>query len=190
MADRGPHIVIALILSAVLFGFTPMHEGHHDEGAAPRTDSSSAVGSAKSETVPQHETAYTLKFWRSLKGHLHNKIVHVPIGFVLSAFFLSLLAFRRPELNSAIRWLVLTAAFGSLLAYLTGTGQEEFFEGGGKEWLVNMHERFAITTAAVLWGWAAAFWVQILSRYRFFFGTAAMLLVIITAFLGGVIAHG
>jgi len=32
--------------------------------------------------------------------------------------------------------------------------------------------------------------VQILSRYRFFFGTAAMLLVIITAFLGGVIAHG
>ena len=131
MADRGPHIVIALILSAVLFGFTPMHEGHHDEGTAPRTDSSSAVGSAKSETAPQHETAYTLKFWRSLRGHLHNKIVHVPIGFVLSAFFLSLLAFRRPELNSAIRWLVLAAAFGSLLAYLTGTGQAEFFDGGG-----------------------------------------------------------
>lgn len=138
----------------------------------------------------ERSSDYAIKPWRSLRGHLHNKIIHVPIGFSLAAFLLSLLSFRSKDLEPAVRWLVLVAALGALAAYVSGGGQAEEFEGGAKEWVVEIHERLGIATACALWVWTISLWVAPLKRWAFPIGLLAVVLLLATGFFGGIVAHG
>ena len=143
----------------------------------------------KSEDLqPRHE--FALKFWHSLTGHLHNKAVHIPIGFGLAAFFLSTLALRWHEYQPGVRWLVLVAAMGATAAFITGTAQAMNLEGGSKDWVIDIHRALGITTMSVLWLWAATFWIRPLRRWSWFAGLVAASLITITGFYGGVLAHG
>jgi len=133
---------------------------------------------------------YVVKPWRSLRTHLHNKIIHVPIGFALSAFLLSLVSRFRPDVLPAVKWLVLVAALGAIAAYLTGTSQAEAFEGSSKEWVVETHQRLGIATACSLWIWAGLSWIPRFRNPAFAAGILALILIAITGFFGGIIAHG
>jgi uncharacterized membrane protein len=133
---------------------------------------------------------YVLKPWRALRTHLHNKIIHVPIGFALSGFLLSLIALRWKEVEPAIRWLVLVAAIGSLCAYLTGTNQAALLEGGSKDWIIQLHQKLGIATAILLWVWTVTCWIRRFSTWSLVIGGVAVTLLTLTGFFGGVIAHG
>jgi len=164
-------------------------QSHADSGhtlVGDTSDSSSTVMTDVATSQPE----YVLKPWRSLRGHMHNKTIHVPIGFGLAAFFLSLVARRRKEIEPGIRWLVLVAAIGSVAAYATGTNQATLLEGGSKDWVIELHEWLGMATAASLWAWAAMFWVQPLKRWAFWAGIVATALIFVTGFFGGVLAHG
>jgi uncharacterized membrane protein len=148
------------------------------------------AGSPRASDDADSHHVYELRPWHSLRAHLHNKLVHAPIGFALSAFLLSLLALRRPEVLPAIRWLVLVAAIGSVAAYVTGTMQAVGYDGSAKEWVVDLHERLGIGTAVTLSFWAVSFWVQPLKKWVLLIGVVAIILVFVTGFFGGIIAHG
>ena len=163
-----------------------VHSGSADTVVRDTSGSDSTSGQEAVASPPD----YVLKPWRSLRGHLHNKIIHVPIGFALSAFFLSLLALRWNEIEPAIRWLVLVAALGAFFAYLTGTSQAEALEGSSKDWVIEVHERLGISTALLLWVWAVSFWVRPLKRWSLVFGVLVVILITVTGFFGGVLAHG
>ena len=152
-------------------------------------DSSNVQTGAPHEGAPATRE-YVLKPWRSLRAHLHNKIIHIPIGFALSGFFLSLIALRWREVEPAVRWLVLVAAIGSLCAYLTGSNQAALLEGGSKDWVIQLHQKLGIATALVLWVWTVTCWVRRLNRWSFLIGGIAVTLLTFTGFFGGVIAHG
>jgi uncharacterized membrane protein len=182
-------LAVNVLLAQGTTGDTGRAEGHAYPGnAIGRDTSESDAASPRDEGAS--EPAYVLKPWRALFGHLHNKVIHVPIGFAMSAFLLSLLALRWSELQPAIRWLVLVAALGSLVAYLTGTHQATFLEGGSKDWVIDIHEDFGIASACTLWVWAASFWVRPLKKWSILFAVLAMFLIIVTGFFGGVLAHG
>lgn len=187
-------LAVALLTTNVLLaqgttGDTDRAAGTVSPGNAVGTDTRE-VDSTSSNDEGASEPAYILKPWRALLGHLHNKVIHVPIGFAMSAFFLSLLALRWSELQPAIRWLVLVAALGSFVAYLTGTNQAAMLEGGSKDWVIEIHENLGIATACALWVWAASFWIRPLKKWAILFGVLAMLLVVVTGFFGGVLAYG
>ena len=182
-------LTVNVLLAQGTTGDTDRAGGNSYPGHAVGTDTGNRE-SASSEDDSGSEPAYVLKPWRALFGHLHNKVIHVPIGFAMSAFLLSLLALRWSEFQPAIRWLVLVAALGSLVAYLTGSHQATMLEGGSKDWVIEIHEEFGIATACTLWVWAASFWIRPLKKWSILFAVLAMLLVVVTGFFGGVLAHG
>jgi len=97
---------------------------------------------------------------------------------------------RRPELDVAGRWLVWFAALGGIAAYFTGRIQEEAFEGEPKEWLVHLHGRWGTATAIALVVWALLTLWKPARKHAWLWGLVAAVLVLITGFYGGVVAHG
>ena len=150
----------------------------------------SRTEAAHSGDESTQQAGYKLKIWRSLRSHLHNKLIHVPIGFTLSAFLISVLALKLKNLEPAIRWLVLCAALGSLAAFLTGTSQASAYDGSTREWVVDVHRTLGISTAIVLWIWTITQWAPGLRRWSLAVGTVAVVLITVTGFFGGVVAHG
>ena len=127
---------------------------------------------------------------QALLEHPHNKIVHFPLALGLAAAFLLLLARRRPEFDLAGRWLVWLAALGGVAAYFSGRLQEEAFKGEPKEWLVHLHEKLGLATAIVLMVWALLTLWKPARRHLWLWRLVAAALVLITAFYGGIVAHG
>ena len=55
--------------------------------------------------------------------------------------------------------------------------------------MVELHEKFGITTAITLWaGVALAFWARA-RRFMPLYGILLLLLLVCTGFLGGVLSH-
>jgi uncharacterized membrane protein len=150
--------------------------------------SSATAQSTEQSAPPGGVRVYTLRVWHSLQGHKHNKVIHLPIGLAMAAYLL--LAFRRAENDRGIRLLVSVAALGAIIACFTGVQQSMVYEGGTKEWVVELHERLGIVTAVLLQGWAATLWIRRLQRWALYAGSLAMIAVFTAGFYGGVIAHG
>jgi uncharacterized membrane protein len=160
------------------------------QGSANPTFGDSSSAASTTQPVESRPRRYVLRVWYSLFGHLHNKIIHAPIGFGLSAFLLSLFALKRKEYEPGIRWLLLVAALGSIAAFITGTQQAVALEGGSKDWVIDVHRTLGITTMISLCAWAVFQWVTALKRWAIILGVIASLLILVTGFFGGVLAHG
>ncbi len=162
-----------------------------DSTISGSVDSSSATsqirGNSDEDSLPR---PYTLKLWHSLTGHLHNKLIHVPIGFGLSAFLLSLLSLRWREYEPGIRWLVVLAALGSIAAFLTGTHQAISLEGGSKDWVIELHRTLGILTMTSLCAWAIVLWLPRIKRWSIVAAILSCALLLVTGFFGGILAHG
>lgn len=143
------------------------------------------------EAEGEAEAPYTLPpLAQALTEHLHNKVVHFPIALGLTAALLFLLAFRWPELDRAARLLVLFGALAAVLAWASGTAQEEAFEGKAKEWLAEFHENLGIATLVGYWVWVAFAYLRPLKRWAWLVGLLMAVLISITGFYGGLVAHG
>ncbi len=73
----------------------------------------------------------------------------------------------------------------------TGDGANQFdhFVGNPKEWLADIHRLFGIASAVSIWLWILCLSVKSLKRFSWVFAVATVILIITTAFYGGVIAH-
>jgi len=121
--------------------------------------------------------------------HIHNKIIHFPIVLIVMSFFFSLFQFKYQKFDHTIKVMVLSAALFSIIAFLTGTNQMDPFEGTAKDWLVHLHRTFGIVTIATIVVWSIFLFVNKLKKYAWLIATLAFLIVSVTGFLGGVIAH-
>ncbi len=197
---RGPFssrggVVFPSIIIGLIFTLAPSHAiAVAGETNAPGVQSDTAHATAPAATQNQEEQyaprQYVLRVWHSLTGHLHNKLVHVPIGFGLSAFVLSLVSLRWKEVEPGIRWLVILAALGSIAAFVTGTRQAVSLEGGSKDWVINLHRVLGIMTMATLCTWSAFLWFPRVRRWSIVIGALSTALILITGFFGGILAHG
>ena len=132
---------------------------------------------------------FELKVSDALLEHIHNKIIHFPIVLIVMAFFFTLLQFKYQKFDTTIKIMVLLAVFFSIVAFITGTNQMEPFEETAKDWLVHLHRTFGITTLSITVVWSIFLFVNKLKKYTWLIAGLAFLIVSVTGFLGGVLAH-
>ena len=157
-----------------------------DEGeAAPAGDASMEVDGDLSE-----QGVMAAIPWRSaLTSHIHNKIVHFPLALGMAAAFLLIVAPRWPSYEPAARVLLIMGALAAVIAYFSGTAQEDQFDDSPFHAVVELHEKFGIATALTLWtGAALTFWPRA-RRFMPVYGVLLLLLLSGTGFLGGVLSH-
>ncbi len=121
--------------------------------------------------------------------HLHNKIVHFPIAIGVLAFFFSLLHIRRKSYDATIFILVILGFAFSVAAFFTGNNQVQPFEGTNKYWVVELHRNFGIGIMIIYFIWLLFLRIEKIKKYAWIIGAVIFVLILITAFLGGVIAH-
>ncbi len=186
-------IVLFILAFSVAFGHSK--ESHrNDENAEGFRSVSDTVSVVKDSTKHQHSEVKKVEQKiivnsESIFEHLHNKIIHFPIAISITAFFLSILNFRYKKYDQTILILVIIAFVTSIVAIITGLNQESHFEGGAKEWIVEIHETIGFVIAACLLLWAIVLKIPTIKKYHWIVGIAVALLVSITGFLGGIISH-
>ena len=153
-------------------------------------DSVHAAQSISMNHEQQPEESYQLNIAEALTEHLHNKMIHVPIGLALVAFLLRLLSLKLPEHQAGVRWLVLLAAIGGVAAYFAGVAQADIFEGVYKGWVVALHRKLGVATIFLLWLWTLFEFLRPLKKYAVVVGVIVVLLIHVTGFYGGILAHG
>ena len=135
------------------------------------------------------EEKFELKPTEAVFQHPHNKIVHFPIAIGVFAFLFSLLHLKWKNQDTAILIMVAAGFLFSIAAYFTGNNQTEPFVGTGKEWVVDLHRNFGISVLATYFIWLLFLFIAKIKKYAWIIGAILFLIVSITGFLGGVIAH-
>jgi uncharacterized membrane protein len=192
----------AMLMVAVLAVVSLWAVAHEDEGENKVPGASSgvaieerggplpAVGGAGSSGESEGAPFTIPPLAEAMFHHLHNKLVHLPYGLAVAALLLYLLALKDPKFGEAARWIVLLAALVAIPIYFTGASQEEAFEEGPKEWLVEVHEKIGITTAISLWIWAVMGWLKPAQRVAWIWGLVVLGFLGVAGFYGGLLAHG
>jgi len=125
-----------------------------------------------------------------LKDDLHNKLIHFPIVLTMVAAVMVILARRNPKYEGVAFWLVTFAALSVIPAYFTGKAAEEHFEGKPKQWLVEIHEKQGITIAILQALWVLSLLRTGTRRFAWVIGVILVLMVSISGYFGGLVAHG
>jgi hypothetical protein len=121
-------------------------------------------------------------------SHMHNKIIHFPLALGVTASVLILFARQRPGMLPTIRVLLIVAALFAVAAYFTGKAQEEPFEEGEMHEFVEWHQWFGIASGVCLF--AGVFISSKAKNLLMPYALTQLVLLSVTGFLGGILAHG
>jgi len=173
-------------LFLTLTASSPMiaHEGH--EGSAPQT--SAQVTEPRSE-ISQIDSPTSPSVWQSLFSHPHNKVVHFPIALGVFAFLFFLIALRWTNFRPPAELLVVFGFLASGVAVLLGELQKSAFVGTPQESIMLTHERLGWATAIGFALWIFFMRWNRTRRWAWLIGLGIALLVSVTGFFGGQLAH-
>ena len=196
---------MAAILAALAVFPAVAHKGHAAPSPSPVAASEAPAGTLAAEEAEgasaadsplevsgdlSEQGAMAAIPWKTaFTGNLHNKVVHFPLALGLAAAVLLLIAPRWPAYEPAARLLLIVGALAAVVAFFSGRAQEGQFDDSPFHAVVELHEKFGITTAITLWaGVALAFWARA-RRFMPLYGILLLLLLVCTGFLGGVLSH-
>jgi len=134
-------------------------------------------------------TSVQFNIFEQMFSHLHNKLVHFPIAFLVLAFILSLAQLKWDKFLFTIKILILFGFIFAIPTLITGLFQEEAAEKLGKENFVEIHETFAIITTVISIIWFYFINKENLRKYHLILGILTFILILVTGFLGGILAH-
>ncbi|MCK9426935.1 MAG: hypothetical protein M0Q21_12935 [Ignavibacteriaceae bacterium] len=143
----------------------------------------------KQEPVVEKEPEFVLKPGEQIFAHLHNKMVHFPIALTLVAFLFSLLNIKRRDYDLVIKILLGLSFVVAIAAFFTGNIQLAPFIGDPKEWLANIHRLTGIISSILILLWGASLFIERIKKYSWVIGLIVVAAILITGFLGGVLAH-
>lgn len=153
--------------------------------AAPAGDSSMEV----SGDLADQGVMAAIPWKTAFAGKLHNKIIHFPLALGMAAAVIFMIAPRWPVYEPAARLLLIAGALAAVVAFFSGRAQAGEFEDSPFHSVVELHEKFGITTAITLWaGVALTFWARA-RRFMPLYAILLLLLLVCTGFLGGVLSH-
>jgi hypothetical protein len=138
------------------------------------------------ETSENRDSKTIIK--EAMWSHMHNKIIHFPLALGVTGSVLMLFARKRPEMLPTIRVLLIIAALFAVAAYFTGKAQEEPFEEGEMHEFVELHQWFGIASGVFLW--AGVFISRKATNLMTPYALTQLILLSVTGFLGGILAHG
>ncbi len=201
MSPKTKYAVLFFILCVVLPAFA--HQGHRKKPQSQTNVSlpSSAQTMQSQPTVTTHEEEHEIASGETSENrdpktimneamwsHFHNKLVHFPFALGVTASVLIFFTRKKPELLVAIRVLLIIAALFAVAAYFTGKAQEEPFEQGEMHEFLEFHEWFGIASGICLW--AGVLISSIAKKLLMPYAVLQLILLSVTGFLGGILAHG
>ncbi len=122
-------------------------------------------------------------------SHLHNKLVHFPISLAVLAFIFTIISRKKKEYEPAILVILIVAAIFTVPTIFTGLIQADSFTNNAKEWLVDLHEKLGYGSALSLFTWLIFLLLEPLKKYAWIVGLLCVILILITGFYGGIVAH-
>jgi len=137
----------------------------------------------------EHDEADKEVTFAKLFEHLHNKIIHFPIALSVGAFLLILFGYREEKMIKAVKILIPFATLMAIIAVFTGLNQSGVFEGTATYKFVEVHRILGISTTLFFVFWSVSLFVGKLKKFTIILAVITLLLVLITAFYGGIIAH-
>ena len=173
--DHNKHKVVKADTLTIVNGDTIAVNGHHKN--------------SNMHKMMAKEEMFEMNVGERMFEHLHNKIVHFPIAIGVIAFLFSLLHLRRKNYDTTVLILVVLGLAFSIVALFTGLNQVGPFEGTNKYWVVELHRNFGIGILIMYFIWLLFLLVEKTKKYAWIIGAIIFVLISITAFLGGVIAH-
>jgi uncharacterized membrane protein len=192
---------IFLIIMACTFSFA--HEGEKHDGKE-NSDTVTVVNGdtiaingiatdsakiAKLNTEDEVRGEYEIKIPNAFTEHIHNKVIHFPIALTFAGFLLMYFYWKDDKYRNAVLTLVGLGTLAAIAAYFSGQIQEAAFEGTPKEWVVGNHETFGIISAISLVLWTISLFSINYKKLSIILSITTLILVLITGFYGGVIAH-
>lgn len=195
-------ILLVVNLNLIAHGDEHDKEEKHDTATVVEGDTiaingvsvlDSSITGGGNSTVEQadkeeHEEE-TISIGSQLFEHMHNKLVHFPIVFILAGLILTLLSYKKEGYEAAIKIFVGLAFLFGIAAIITGLNQAEPFMDTPKEWIVNIHKLLGIITIALTGIWEILLFSKTNKKYSLVFAVLASLIVLAVGFLGGIIAH-
>lgn len=193
------------ILIFILLASLPLlaHQGHHKKPQTQTTTTESSVQTTQTAAgqmeehlptrtdnitgEPEERDPKTI-MEEAMWSHMHNKIIHFPLALGVTASVLILFARKRPGMLPTIRVLLIVAALIAVGAYFTGKAQEEPFEEGEMHEFVEWHQWFGIASGVCLW--AGIFVSSKPNNLLIPYALTQLVLLSVTGFLGGILAHG
>lgn len=140
-------------------------------------------------TTQVEEKDFEINYIQSVFEHLHNKIVHFPLAFILAAFLFSIINLKSNMYELVVKILVSLSIFFAIAAFVTGSEQIAPFQNSPKEWISNLHRILGISTIIVNFIWLVFLNINPLKRYSIFVSFFASILVLTAGFYGGIISH-
>jgi len=200
MNPKTKYAVLIFILCMALPIFA--HQGHHKKPQSQTNVSPpSAVQTIENQTAATHEEENETQsgeapenrdpktiMKEAMWSHMHNKLIHFPLALGVTGSVLILFARKRPGMLPTIRILLIIAALFAVAAYFTGKAQEEPFEEGEMHEFVELHQWFGIASGICLW--AGIFVSGKPNNLMIPYALTQLLLLSVTGFLGGILAHG
>jgi len=200
MNQKTKYAVLIFILCIALPTFA--HQGHHKKPQSQTNVSPpSTTQTMQNQPAATHEEEHEIQsgetsenrdpktiMKEAMWSHTHNKIIHFPLALGVTASVLILFARKRPEMLPIIRILLIIAALLAVAAYFTGKAQEEPFEKGEMHEFVEWHQWFGIASGICLW--AGIFVSGKPNNLMIPYALTQLLLLGVTGFLGGILAHG
>jgi uncharacterized membrane protein len=197
---KTKYAVLIFILGIALPIFA--HQGHHKKTETqPNVSPPAATQTLQNQTAATHEEEHEMEsgetsenrdpktiMKEAMWSHMHNKLIHFPLALGVTASVLMLFARKRPEMLTTIRILLIIAALFAVAAYFTGKAQEEPFEEGEMHEFVEWHQWFGIASGVCLW--AGIFVSGKPNNFMIPYALTQLLLLSVTGFLGGILAHG
>jgi len=185
-------ILIFGICFMVLGSSLQAKDDKQDKGKTELVSSSSTGASvvAKTEAESAENKVYSVGNFipKELLGHLHNKIVHIPVGFGLAAALLIILGYQWPKYRSTIPLLLFIAAIFTIPAYFSGQHQSGEFRQNEYRDIVELHQNMGITTAILLWVGAFLSLDSKFEKWMWIYAVILALMITFTGFLGGILA--
>ncbi len=174
-------LILKLIFSGFIFFSVVYAHDDHEEIEETKIE--------KVEKQVQNEKFIMPSIKDAIFKHLHNKLIHFPIALSVLSFFFFLISFKYPDFKKPAELMLLIAALFTIPVYFSGEAQIENFEKGAKEWLAEIHEEFGIFTIISIWLWLFVSRIKGIRKFAIVFGIITMILISITGFYGGILAH-
>ena len=192
--------IFVFILISTLLSFAPVwaHKEHHSsqtqtETAAQSQTQTGAIAGAIPATTQEKSTSAENEplppMTDFIMEHMHNKIVHFPVAFGIAGVFFIFLASKWPQYESSAKVMWLLGGILAVAAYFTGIAQEKPFHGTNLAEILELHEKLGISTAISLWTGFAILMLPKLKRFGRLWAIIVLVLISVTAFYGGVLAH-
>lgn len=187
-----------LMMLVIATGSSYAHKGAHK--GAPKPDSTARGDSTlvQSDTLARNTESVSeesdghpspLDIPRLALEHPHNKLVHFPIVLGLAAFVIALFDRTSRRYENIILGMVVVGGLFSVVSVITGLLQSQQFIGTDQEWLVLYHKISGILVLVFYAIWAALLRVKEWKKYSWVVGCVTAVFIIVTGFIGGVIAH-